>query len=331
LAAGITAAATADHGPGLGAGTEPGIDPGTEFSVSLPWAGPVLAAAVALAVFAPGGLYLMGFLGLVIITHELGHFAVARRAGIRPTELFWGFGPEVVAVQVGGCRYGVKALFIGGYVKLEGMTPSSTIPTGFAEADTYRGASRRGRLATILAGPAVNLTLALASFWLANLLAGDPAARAFSTAVGDLWAVVAATGQALWTWIANLGPYIAAVWDSSGATEAPVRFLSPVGQADVSQQAVALGPRAGLQWFGILAAAVGIVNLLPLPPLDGSHAVVVTAEAVLDRLRPARDGSGDAARLDVARLVPLAYVTIGLLLALSVSALILDVRDLTVG
>ena len=280
-------------------------------------------ALVAAVWLAPAAVYLLGFLGLVILTHELGHFLVARRCGMRPTELFWGFGPELWSVQVGGCRYGLKALMIGGYVKLEGMTPTSGLPAGFAEAGTYRAARHRARLATILAGPAVNLATAAAAFWAAAVLGGRGPVASLGTAVGDLWFVVSATGEALWVWVANLGGYAEALLDGSGRTEPPVRFLSPVAQARVSGQAVELGLAASLQWLGILAAAVGTVNLLPLPPLDGAHAVTAAAESLAQRVRGDR-----TLRFDVARLVPLAYVTIGLLLALSVSALVLDLRDL---
>ena len=91
-----------------------------------------------------------------------------------------------------------------------------------------------------------------------------------------------------------------------------------------------LGPGQGcsvataLRWFGILSCAVGIVNLLPLPPLDGAHAAVAAVEGVMNRLRPRR-----LVRLDVARLVPLAYLTVAVLVFLSISALVLDLRDLT--
>jgi membrane-associated protease RseP (regulator of RpoE activity) len=139
----------------------------------------------------------------------------------------------------------------------------------------------------------------------------------------NVWFVISATGQALWLWATNVGGYWAAVIDGSGATQAPVRFLSPVAQADVSQQAVGLGLGTSLQWFAILSAAIGAINLLPLPPLDGSHASVAAAEWVWQRVRRDR-----TIRFDVARLLPLAYLTVGVLVALSVSALVLDIRDL---
>ena len=77
-----------------------------------------------------------------------------------------------------------------------------------------------------------------------------------------------------------------------------------------------------MRWFAILSAAVGIINLLPLPPLDGSHAAVATVEGVMAKARP-----GSRPRLDVARALPLAYVTVVALVVLSLSALVLDLRD----
>jgi membrane-associated protease RseP (regulator of RpoE activity) len=292
-----------------------------EFSVV--WSALAVGSLTALAFLAPSGLYLVGFLGLIIITHEAGHFLVARRSGMVPTELFWGFGPEVAAVQVGECRYGIKALFLGGYVRLEGMTPQSELPDGFDEAGTYRAASHRGRLATILAGPAVNLVMAVVAFAGAAMIGGAGPVGALRAGVADVWFVIHATGEALWIWASNLGGYAAALWDGSNE-DAPVRFLSPVAQADVSRQAVGLGMAASLQWFAILSAAIGAINLLPLPPLDGSHAVVAGAEGVAQRTR--RDHS---IRFDVHRLLPLAYVTVAVLVTLSVSALVMDIRDLT--
>lgn len=291
--------------------------------VSFGWAAAAGLSVVALAVLAPGGFYLLGFLALVIALHEGAHFAVARRSGMGPVELFWGFGPEVFSIERNGCRYGVKALFLGGYVKLLGMTPTAELPDGFPEARTYRAARCRGRLATILAGPAANLATAVVAFTVAALLDGLPLGQALVRGWTDLWFVLHGTVAAMWTWATNLGAYAASVLDRSGATEPPVRFMSPVAQAQISRYAVSAGAATALRWLGVLSAAVGAVNLLPLPPLDGSHAVVATVEGVLGRLRPAR-----RRRFDVTRLLPLAYATVGVLVFLSLSALVLDLRDL---
>jgi membrane-associated protease RseP (regulator of RpoE activity) len=295
----------------------------TQISFSRRWFVVAATSVVLLAAAAPSGLYLLGFLGVIIVTHEAGHLVVARLTGMRPTEFFWGFGPEIFSIQVGHCRYGLKAVFLGGYVKIEGMTPTSEVPDGFPESGTYRAASHWRRLATILAGPAVNIGTALMAFGLVELRRGVGVGQSVATAWHLVGLVISSTAASLGRLFTNLGTYVAAVLDPSGATEAPVRFLSPVGQADVSGQAVELGLGASLQWFGILACAVGAINLVPLPPLDGAHALVAVAEGLVQRIK--RDRS---VTFNVARFVPVAYVTLGLLLALSTTALILDLRDL---
>ena len=158
----------------------------TEISFSRLWFVVAVTSVAMLAAAAPSGLYLLGFLGVIILTHEAGHLIVARMAGMRPTEFFWGFGPEIFSFRIGHCRYGLKAVFLGGYVKIEGMTPTSEIPDGFPESGTYRAASHRGRLATILAGPAVNIGTALAAFALAELRNG----AGFTQSLGTAWRLV---------------------------------------------------------------------------------------------------------------------------------------------
>lgn len=288
-----------------------------------------IAAALSLAVlgaFAPSGLWLLAFIGIIVVCHEAGHLLVARRSGMRPTEFFWGFGPEIIAFDHNGCRYGVKAIFLGGYVKLHGMTPTSELPAGIDETETYRHASHRGRLATILAGPAVNLVMAVMAFALAARLSGGSVGGSILTGFDHLWFVIAGTGDALWTWITSIGAYTGSVFDRTGATEAPVRFMSPVSQAEVTASAVSDGWVTSLRWFGILSCAIGAVNLLPLPPLDGAHALVAASEWTSQRLR--RDRS---VRVDVRRLEPLAYLTVFVLVGLSLSALVLDLRDVGFG
>ena len=272
----------------------------------------------------PSGLYLLGFLGVIIVTHEAGHLVVARLSGMRPTEFYWGFGPEVFSIQIGDCRYGLKTLFLGGYVKIEGMTPTSEIPEGFPEQGTYRAASHLRRLLTILAGPGVNIATAIAAFGLVELRRGATLGESLGIAVSLVNLVITATAASLGRLVTQIGAYLSAVFDLSGATEAPVRFLSPVGQATISGNVVEQGVGASLQWFGILACAVGAINLLPLPPLDGSHAVAAVAEWVVQRVRRDRSIS-----FNVTKLVPVAYATLGILVALSLTALVLDLRDLT--
>ena len=65
------------------------------------------------------------FLGLMasIALHEVGHMWPAKKFGVKVTEYFVGFGRRVWSVRRGETEYGVKAVPLGGYVKLVGMLP----------------------------------------------------------------------------------------------------------------------------------------------------------------------------------------------------------------
>ncbi len=288
--------------------------------VDLFWSAIAALSLTALALAAPAGLWLLAFLGTIILVHEAGHFVAARAVGMRPTEFFWGFGPEIIAWQHGELRIGLKALFIGGYVKIPGMTPGQELPEGFEERHTYRAAGPWARLATILAGCAVNLTMAIVAFAMAARLSGAGVVDSFGIARGDVFFVLESTVTSLWAWVSQLPDYFAAIL---GAGEPPVRFASPVTQAQVSGQAVGGGVVSSLQWFAILSCAIGGVNLLPLPPLDGGHAMGIAIERIGQWWR-----SDHSYRFDLGRLNPVAYATVGALVVLSLSALVLDLRGL---
>ncbi len=293
----------------------------TNVRVSPIWGAITVLSIIALGLLAPSALWLLAFIGVIVLFHEGGHLVAARKSGMEPTEYFWGFGPEIVGFDVNGCRYGLKAIFLGGYVKLHGMTPTSVLPDGVSEAGTYRAASHRGRLATILAGPFTNLAMAVGAFFLAEMIEGNTLIGSTTAAFEWVWFVIASTGEALWQLVSQFKPYLGALFDSS--TEAPVRFMSPVSQATTTGTVVELGFVTSLRWFAILSAAIGIVNLLPLPPLDGAHALVAASERVVQFFTKDRSRT-----VDVRRLEPLAYITIGFLVILSVTALVFDVRDL---
>jgi regulator of sigma E protease len=73
-----------------------------------------------------GGLAIVVFfVGLlaVILIHELGHYAFARLYRFRVLEYFVGFGPKLWSTVRDRIEYGVKALPLGGYVKIAGMNP----------------------------------------------------------------------------------------------------------------------------------------------------------------------------------------------------------------
>lgn len=75
-----------------------------------------MSGAVAIVLF-------IASLVLAIMLHELGHLLTAKRFGMRADRYFLGFGPTLWSTRRGETEYGVKALPLGGFVKIQGMTP----------------------------------------------------------------------------------------------------------------------------------------------------------------------------------------------------------------
>jgi membrane-associated protease RseP (regulator of RpoE activity) len=130
----------------------------------------LLLALVGLAVLfvaQPSTRYSLAIVaGLVtmVVLHEVGHFAVAKRAGMKVTEFFVGFGPRLWSFRRGETEYGVKAVLLGGYVRVIGMTNLEEVDPA-DEARTFRRASYRDRLTLTVAGVTVNVLLALVLFF----------------------------------------------------------------------------------------------------------------------------------------------------------------------
>jgi membrane-associated protease RseP (regulator of RpoE activity) len=96
---------------------------------------------------------------VMIMLHELGHFVVAKRAGMKVTEFFVGFGPRIWSVQKGETEYGLKAFPLGGYCKIIGMTNLEDVD-GDDEPRTYRSKSYPARVAVAAAGSTMHFIIA---------------------------------------------------------------------------------------------------------------------------------------------------------------------------
>ena len=100
-------------------------------------------------------------LGFLIFIHELGHFLAAKRAGIKVNTFSLGFGPKIVGFTRGETLYKLSLLPFGGYVQMEGESP--TEQTG-AEGE-FGTASLGNRAFVVIAGPAVNLLFGFLAYW----------------------------------------------------------------------------------------------------------------------------------------------------------------------
>jgi regulator of sigma E protease len=97
-------------------------------------------------------------LGVLIFVHELGHFLMARRIGVRVLKFSLGFGPRIFGFTRGDTEYCISAIPLGGYVKMAGENPDDP-RTG--RPDEFLSKTKWQRFQVLVMGPTMNLVLAL--------------------------------------------------------------------------------------------------------------------------------------------------------------------------
>lgn len=151
-------------------------------------------------------------LGVLVFVHELGHFLMARRLGVRVLTFSLGFGPKLLKARRGDTEYCVSAVPLGGYVKMAGEHGEENRS---GAPDEFMSKSKWERFLVLVMGPAMNLVLAVIVMWfvlyqgaeepayeieppvVGSVAEDSPAARA-GIAVGER--IVSVAGRAVDTW-----------------------------------------------------------------------------------------------------------------------------------
>ncbi|MBI2504886.1 MAG: RIP metalloprotease RseP [Candidatus Latescibacteria bacterium] len=108
-------------------------------------------------------IYFLIALGLLVFVHELGHFLVAKKAGIRVERFSLGYPPKMFGITVGETEYCISWIPFGGYVKVAGMADVGTASTTGAPWE-FPSKPIWVRMAVIAAGPFMNFAFAFVAF-----------------------------------------------------------------------------------------------------------------------------------------------------------------------
>lgn len=179
----------------------------------------------------------------VAVPHELGHLLVARAFGVTVLEFGLGLPPRAWSWRWQGITWSINWLLPFGAFVKLKGEHQGDAPDDFAARAPWQ------RALVVLAGPGMNLLVAAIAVALSLLVVGRP----------SLPASVVATDVPMVGW---------------------------VGLAQVMQELAGAGI-SPLAWYLALLAALslglGLTNLLPLPPLDGSRVLLSVAEAIHTR------------------------------------------------
>lgn len=191
-------------------------------------------------------------IGLVIAMHEYGHLLAAKLCGIPVRRFSIGFGPKLFGFKLAETSYWFSLIPLGGYVL------PALEDTDFRRLPTYK------RITFALGGPVANIAGAFAGLFLIGLL---------QVSLGTVQAVSFAATELMRGLQQQLHGFSTLFGD--------------FGQISGIVGIVALGgSEFGSTWAGLLAFSVAInislavLNLLPLPPLDGGRILFCVLEKI---------------------------------------------------
>ncbi len=94
-------------------------------------------------------------LSVLVFAHELGHFLMAKRAGMRVDEFGFGFPPRMFGVKRGDTLYSVNWIPLGGFVRIKGESGEHR-----SDPDSFASKSKWARFLVLIAGVAMNVLMA---------------------------------------------------------------------------------------------------------------------------------------------------------------------------
>jgi len=159
---------------------------------------------------------------IVVMIHESGHFLTAKLFDFKATKFFVGFGPTLWSFRRGETEYGVKALPLGGFVKITGMNPYEEVPAQ-DRARSYPNKPKWQRAIVLLAGSATHWVIAFVVLVIAAMTIGFPTDRptteiaGLTTSIGNSRTPAANLGLAPGDRIVGVGGRVTEEWSEVSA------------------------------------------------------------------------------------------------------------------
>lgn len=205
---------------------------------------------------------LVAFILLVfplVVIHEYGHLLVGKWLGAKPVKFAVGFGNPIFEKELGGVKYSVRPIPLGGFVEF-GTTQFPGLEPDKESISSWKW------IFISLAGPVANFLFAYLVIFVLLLFGSD---NGLVSSLTKSYEMILSVFSAYINLFSNIfsGDFLNSV---SG----------PVGIAKASGEALSEGIGGYIKMSVNLSFALGFMNLLPLPVLDGGRALISAYETI---------------------------------------------------
>ncbi|MGL4605873.1 MAG: M50 family metallopeptidase [Eubacteriaceae bacterium] len=217
-------------------------------------------------------------LSVLVVVHELGHFLTAKKTGVFVEEFAIGMGPKVYGKQGKETLFTIRAFPIGGFCKMRGEEPETDEegnhikknPVQDGDPRSFESKSQPEKLLILAAGSLMNIFFAfLCLVGVGFLLGGTNILKILSFAGINTF---------------NFGGIILDSFRMLVTGEVGLENVAgPIGMVSMVDTLMRQGVTILLTFTAMLSVNLGIINLLPLPALDGGRILVILIELITKR------------------------------------------------
>jgi len=227
-------------------------------------------------------LTFLGIIVLVIFVHELGHYVAARAVGVAVDSFSIGFGKVLLKKKLWGTEWRLSLLPLGGYIKPRGEQDYHNVEN---DPESFWAESAWKRAFIAVMGPVFNLLLPWPLYFM--LLVGQPYPDVYipEGATPHRIGVMEAAG---YSHQVSLKMY-KSIWEAvTVPRQEPMSVKEiggPVAVYEFTEQARKRSAETGdwgflIDWIAFFSINLGVINLLPIPVLDGGHIGISVVEGI---------------------------------------------------
>ncbi|WKY47009.1 site-2 protease family protein [Eubacteriaceae bacterium ES3] len=217
-------------------------------------------------------------LSVLVVSHEFGHFIAARKTGVFVEEFAIGMGPKLFSRQGKETLFSIRLFPIGGFCKMRGEEPELDEDGNYLPEDpekpvdekSFEAKTNAQKLLILVAGSAMNIIFAWVCLLVLAILVGN-------TNPLDILQLA----------FINTARFAGIIFQSFAMLLSGQAGLNdvagPIGMVSMVDTFINTGFVSLLAFTALISVNLGVINMMPLPALDGGRVFIILIEMITRR------------------------------------------------